>query len=190
MIFNVFWKSSNRRLKYPPVSPSGGEKLLEMPKYYRWTTMASLAIETAWHKDGICWGQLIKAIWTYWTGLFQNLSLLCEVLSSGKMKGQRSSDQNYVFGYPCECLGNIFPKDKEVVSHSHFLRRQNTSLGPLEAKYTYQCGGKRCDQRHTVAAVENAMFLNSILLKFITILHTNYSPYFHNSIGSFPITML
>ena len=45
------------------------------------------------------------------------------------MKGRRSSDQNYVFGYPCEFLGNIFPKYKEVVSHAHLLRRQNTSLG-------------------------------------------------------------
>ena len=48
---------------------------------------------------------------------------------SGKMKGRRSSDQNYVFGFPCDFLGNILPKDKEVVSHAHFLRHQNTSLG-------------------------------------------------------------
>jgi len=47
---------------------------------------------------------------------------------SGKMTGQRSSDQNYVFGFPCDFLGNILPKDKEVVSHAHFLRHQNTSL--------------------------------------------------------------
>ena len=45
------------------------------------------------------------------------------------MKGRRSSDQNYVFGFPCEFLGNVLPKDKEVVSHAHFLRRQNTGLG-------------------------------------------------------------
>ena len=45
------------------------------------------------------------------------------------MKGRRSSDQNYAFGYPCEFLGNVLPRDKEVVSHAHFLRRQNTSLG-------------------------------------------------------------
>ena len=45
------------------------------------------------------------------------------------MKGRRSSDQNYAFGYPCEFLGNVLPRDKEVVSHAHFLRRQNTGLG-------------------------------------------------------------
>ena len=45
------------------------------------------------------------------------------------MKGRRSSDQNYAFGCPCEFLGNVLPRDKEVVSHAHFLRRQNTGLG-------------------------------------------------------------
>ena len=45
------------------------------------------------------------------------------------MKGRRSSDQNYVFGFPSDFLGNVLPKDKEVVSHAHFLRRQNTNLG-------------------------------------------------------------
>ena len=45
------------------------------------------------------------------------------------MKGRRSSDQNFAFGYPCAFLENVFPRDKEVVSHAHFLRRQNTSLG-------------------------------------------------------------
>ena len=44
------------------------------------------------------------------------------------MKGRRSSDQNYAFGYPCELTDNAFPREKEVVSHAHFLRRQNTSL--------------------------------------------------------------
>ena len=46
-----------------------------------------------------------------------------------EMKGRRSSDQNYAFGYPCALLENVFPTDKEVVSHAHFLRRQNISLG-------------------------------------------------------------
>ena len=45
------------------------------------------------------------------------------------MKGRRSSDQNFVFGFPKEFLENLFPKDIEIVSHAHFLRRQNCSLG-------------------------------------------------------------
>ena len=45
------------------------------------------------------------------------------------MKGRRSGDQNYVFGYPCQFLGNVLPKDSDVVSHAHFLRRHNTGIG-------------------------------------------------------------
>ena len=45
------------------------------------------------------------------------------------MKGRRSSDENYAFGYPSEFLGNVLPSEKEIVSHAHFLRRQNTGLG-------------------------------------------------------------
>ena len=45
------------------------------------------------------------------------------------MKGRRSSDQNFVFGFPKEFSENLFPKDSEIVSHAHFLRRQNCSLG-------------------------------------------------------------
>ena len=45
------------------------------------------------------------------------------------MKGRRSSDQNFVFGYPCEFLGNVFPRENEIVSHAQFLRRHNSSVG-------------------------------------------------------------
>ena len=45
------------------------------------------------------------------------------------MKGRRSSDDNFAFGHPNEFSENVFPKDKEIVSHAHFLRRKNCSLG-------------------------------------------------------------
>ena len=45
------------------------------------------------------------------------------------MEGRRSSDQNFRFGFPREFVGNVFPRDKDVVSHAQFLRRQNTNLG-------------------------------------------------------------
>ena len=77
------------------------------------------------------------------------------------MKGRRSSDENYDFGYPSEFLGNVLPSEKEVVSHAHFLRRQNTGLGVWKQntpdKEVCQCkclliyleglyfDGKKCD---------------------------------------------
>ena len=45
------------------------------------------------------------------------------------MEGRRSSDQKFCFGFPSEFVGNVFPRDNEVVSHAQFLRRKNTSLG-------------------------------------------------------------
>ena len=45
------------------------------------------------------------------------------------MKGRRSFDQNYVFGFPSEFSGIFFPRDNDIVSHAQFLRRQNCSLG-------------------------------------------------------------
>ena len=45
------------------------------------------------------------------------------------MEGRRSSDQNFCFGFPSEFVGNVFPRDNEVVSHAQYLRRKNTSLG-------------------------------------------------------------
>ena len=45
------------------------------------------------------------------------------------MEGLRSSDQNFCFGFPSEFVGNVFPRDNEVVSHAQYLRRKNTSLG-------------------------------------------------------------
>ena len=54
------------------------------------------------------------------------------------MKGRRSSDENYDFGYPSEFLGNVLPSEKEVVSHAHFLRRQKNRSWCLEAKHTRQ----------------------------------------------------
>ena len=45
------------------------------------------------------------------------------------MKGRRSFDQNYVFGFPSEFSGIFFPRDNDIVSPAQFLRRQNCSLG-------------------------------------------------------------
>ena len=61
------------------------------------------------------------------------------------MDGRRSTDLNYVFGYPREMPPNILPTESDVVSHSLFLKReriaskewkQNTPLGEIATKVT------------------------------------------------------
>ena len=61
------------------------------------------------------------------------------------MEGRRSTDLNYVFGYPRELPPNILPTESDVVSHSLFLKReriaskewkQNTPLGEIATKVT------------------------------------------------------
>ena len=54
------------------------------------------------------------------------------------MKGRRSSDQNFAFGHPNELSENVFPKEKEIVSHAHFLRRKNCSLGVWKSNTSEQ----------------------------------------------------
>ena len=40
------------------------------------------------------------------------------------MKGRRSSDHNFVFGYPKEFSPNKLPTESEIVSHTQFLKRE------------------------------------------------------------------
>ena len=61
------------------------------------------------------------------------------------MEGRRSTDLNYVFGYPREMPPITLPTESDIVSHSLFLKRekiaskewkQNTPLGEIAAKVT------------------------------------------------------
>ena len=58
------------------------------------------------------------------------------------MEGRRSTDLNYVFGYPREMPPITLPTESDIVSHSLFLKRekiaskewkQNTPLGEIAA---------------------------------------------------------
>ena len=61
------------------------------------------------------------------------------------MKGRRSSDNNYVFGFPKELSPNKLPTESEIVSHTQFLKREKiaskewkvtTSLSDIATKVT------------------------------------------------------
>ena len=59
------------------------------------------------------------------------------------MEGRRSTDRNFLFGYPSELNTNVLPTEGDIVGHSLFLKREkvaskewrnNTPVGDIARK--------------------------------------------------------